>query len=86
MDLDDQCRQLEPNDIVPNRYNIDVTLSEILRKADENEGYVEYIERHRDTSSGREYLVKWIGFKARTWEQGEYVTEEVKKDYESSII
>ena len=83
--LEDFCGKLNLHDKVPNRSCLEVTLQEVLQKAENDEGYIEYIESHRDTSIGKEYLVKWIGFKDLTWEKDENIPGDVKYSYDQSL-
>ena len=83
--LEEVCRNLAPNDLVPNSRNLQVTLSQILAMTEKNEGFVDYIASHRENKDGVQYLVKWIGYIGKTWECEEYVPPEAVRRYYSTI-
>ncbi|XP_066922481.1 uncharacterized protein [Clytia hemisphaerica] len=83
--LEDICRMLDDDDLVPNASDQEVTLKEVKEKDERNEGYVEYIKTHGKVKGGERYFVKWIGFKKLTWEKAEHIPEHILSYYKCSL-
>ena len=84
--LEDVCKFLNSDELVPNSSDLEVTLKEVLEKDRRNEGYVEYIKMHQKASDGEErFYVKWIGFKKLSWEKAENIPENILAYYKCSL-